>query len=276
MRSLPIFSVLTLASVLVASCVQESEDDQDGSRDALFDVDSADDSSADASLAPDSPQCPWVGNIDLDDEAAVQAFIDSGCDTIVGDLTLVNSERERLPVVPVRFLEGTLNIIGCPRLVSLDGLESLVAATSIILTRSETRNDAGESTFVGLDSLTDLSALSNVVRVEQRPEDFRELPGILAIGYAPQLRSLTGLERAAIIGSFTLIELPVLQDLEGLGAVQRLFQSNVRDCPCVEWAEYQSFIERVTLLTNPYDSAFVPSNAECLERDAAEGSSTEP
>jgi hypothetical protein len=229
----------------------------------------------DALDEPDADQCPWVGNIDMDDEDAVQAFVDSDCDTIVGDLTLVNSERERLPVVPLRILEGTLNIVGCPRLTSLDGLESLEAATSIRLNRLFIGYQFGQPVYAGMDSLTDLSALSNLVSVGFEGINIRDdVLGGLVIGFAPGLRSLAGLENLTALGSLSLLSLPSLENLEELDDLTELFFFQLEDCACIERSESDSVFGRA--IGAPSLNRYVPSDEPCVDPEDAEGSATEP
>jgi hypothetical protein len=210
----------------------------------------------------------------MDDEAAVQAFVDSGCDTIIGDLTLVNSDREQLPVVPVRILEGALLVLGCPRLRSLDGLESLEAATSIALSKTDTYDQWGQWTPVGLNDLTDLTALSNVVSVGYSGVDFSDALGGLSIQYAPRLRKLDGLENVTTLGGLSLQSLPALQNLEALDNLERLFFYTIGDCACIGWNDIERLLSGF-VLGAPSLASWTPSDDPCVDSDA-DGSATEP
>ena len=151
--------------------------------------------------------CPWLGDVDLSDSAAVAAFAASGCDHVVGNVLLANSAVAELPRVPVRRVEGLVVIEGASNLQSLAGLESLSSADAVLVGAGLDWDGTSETEAPNLElrSLEGLQALQSAT--------------LVVVGN-PSMVTLDGLDSLRFANSVFVISNSRLADVSALEGVE--------------------------------------------------------
>jgi len=142
-------------------------------------------------------QCP-TGDITFSTQAAIDAFRDSDCTEITGNVTIRGNDITNLEGLEnIKSIGGFLNIRSNNGLLSLRGLENL-------------RSIRGYLIIVYNNQLESLHGLENLISIR----------GDFYIGYHEQLASLSGLERLENIGGdFYIGYHEQLESLHGLGNI---------------------------------------------------------
>lgn len=242
----------------VSSCdVEEVSEEADSADTASTDTT---DTSPDGSGPDSSPPCPWVGDLDLDDDAARAAFVASGCDEVHGDVFFVGSERSEIPSTPLRRVVGNV-IISCNSgLASLNGLSTLEEVLG-------TDRDA----FVGAPRISELEATGNeehrlayggsllvgvILEFGETGCDNPALPdvqGISSLRVVDQLlvynnsniMSLAGVETIEIVSALGVRHNPQLRTMDHFESLWRIWEGySIHGNGCLPHAETTAFLER--------------------------------
>ncbi|HTV20153.1 MAG TPA: hypothetical protein VMG12_15825, partial [Polyangiaceae bacterium] len=149
------------------------------------------------------------GNVTVENQSQLEEL--AGCEEIGGDLFVEFFQGADLsPLASLRAVDGTL-FLGVPSPIQPEDPEEQYAY-------------AMQRQYGYLDSLHGLEALESVGTLaldSVRVEDFSDLESLrsidegLSIYTAPNLKRLTGLERAAI-ANLSIIDSPLLETLDGL------------------------------------------------------------
>lgn len=199
-----------------------------------------------ASAPPSGQACR--GPIQVRDRAGLEAL--SHCATVDGDVTISAPELERLSGLGrLERVDGRFAIQANPKLASLDGLDGLASARTLVVAGNPALRDVaalhglvaiGSVTLVDNPRLESLSGLDHVhylgglVLTGDGMRTLRGLGGIHAVGDLvitanPHLVSTRGMGALSSAGRIDIEANPMLGDLAGLAGIELVATAPVVD-----------------------------------------------
>ena len=160
----------------------------------------------------------------LSTQAQVDALGVTGCEIVVGDLEIKDSDEiyNLEPLVPINEIQGDLTISGNTALLNLDGLVNVATAASVsvdsntILTNVDGLRglrQVGSLSISGNPKLRDVEGLSGLVTVS----------GDVILDSNPLVQNFVGLSRLIRIdGDFSIQENLALLTTDGLSSLTRI------------------------------------------------------